>query len=291
MSNADVGLLVANELGTKVLDAIQFPIKLEIKPLVALLPDGGLGAASVEVEQREGDAPEFFEISKVFESHIVSLAQELNRGSLDLSQEMQEDIDALKAIAASVLDGTNVRDNMYSLMDRGAVKNALRQLFKTSAVDINIQWVRLEIEKPSLRLQNPIALERIVLKIQVQVKACVKIFGRRVCVTATSPNVRIEGRQALLKLFGQGSKILATPEFRDIDIVIKIKILGLSFDVRIGITTLINGQLQGQAPILIMDLSTFEQPVPFSNKRLRITGFDFPSVPDGLGVNTKIEIQ
>lgn len=291
MSASDISLVVSNILGKKVLDAIPFPIEMDISPTLAIAAGGELGDASIQAEQEDTQYPEVYALSAEFEKHILYVAEQAKNGTIDVSKEPPDEVAAVNVLAKRIFDGAQNIQKLYAAAEDDELRAALSKIIISSALKVSIQWIRLELEKPQLTLANPIVLGNMVAKVQAQIRACLKVLGKEVCVTVTSPKVRIEGRQALLSLFGQGPKIFASPRLSDIDIVIKIKILKWSFKIRIGVTDLANKQLQKQGPILLMDLSTFEQKIPYSSKQLRVAGFDFSGGADGLNVNARIEIQ
>jgi hypothetical protein len=151
--------------------------------------------------------------------------------------------------------------------------------------------VKVEVGKPVLALGNPIVMSKMTFKVQARVKGCIKVLGKKYCATVTSPWVHLEAREGLLELSSAGARISVLPQFRDLDIVVKIRIWKWTIEIRVGVTTLVNKQLRKQGPIQMLDLSAFEQAIPYSTKKVAFESVDFPSDPSGLVVSASMTIK
>lgn len=285
---ADAELLVTSALGMKVLNAIDFPLLIEVSPTAAASSSAepSLGEADVVDIQPGADRPGeavvgIPEIDEAFEAVIVRAVNDFRDGTLDPRGLDADERAALEVLAARSAAEANLR---VALRTGGQdTEAALRQLIAAPRLEFDVLWVKFEVEsRPTLRLATPIELGAMTTRIQAKFEACIRVFGRRICVRPTTPRIRIDNRRALLDLAGAGPVVTATPRFEDVDLVIKISILGFSFTIRIGVTGLVNAQLRKQGPIELLNLSTFEQPVPYSTKRLKIDAFDFVTDPRGL---------
>lgn len=283
---SDASVLIATAAAKKLVDAIDFPLMMQI-------PSGrsiGLGEADLGIAASDG-APgddEIPEISSGFEAFIGDMAKRAIDGTIDSRAGTAEELAALKVI------GQNLEaKGEGGLYGKGTddVKKALGVLLTKRSVSFDVQWVKLELDKPTVQMANPITASKIGCRVQVRVKACIRIFGRKICVTVTSPRIRLEARAATLALSGAGAKVMAQPAFKDLDVVIKIRIWKWTFSIRIGVTGLVNEQLRRQGPILIADLSALEQDIPYSRKRLAIAGFAFGTDPKGLQIDATMKVQ
>jgi hypothetical protein len=289
----DVGVLVATALARRVMDAIPFPISIRIPSARAEQEgDGELGEADLEFTpirtEGEDDLPELSEINDTFASGISEMVQRVREGTVDESSADPAQLKALKALAA-VLDANPDKAAFYQA-NPGDIDAALTELVSKRWVDVNVEWVKVEIERPLLTLSNPILLSNMVVHVQAKVKACIKVLGKKFCATVTSPRLRLEARQARLELGSSGAKVTALPQFKDLDIVLKIKIWKWTVKVTVGITGLVNKQLRKQGPIQLLDLSAFEQTIPYSTKRVTFESFEFPADPKGLLARASMKV-
>lgn len=288
----DVSVLIATSLARKVVDAIPFPVLIRIPS--TLMKDGEeqLGEAELEFikagSEREEDVPELSEINEAFAVGITEMVQRVRDGTVDESSADPEQLKALKALA-SVLDANPDKGAFYKA-DPGEIDRALSELVSKKWVSVEVEWVKVEIDKPAVTLSNPILLTGMVFHVQARVKACIKVLGKKYCATVTSPRIRLEARQGRLELGSIGAKVTALPQFKDLDIVLKIKIWKWTIKVSIGITTLVNKQLKKQGPIQLLDLSAFEQNIPYSTKRVSFDSLDFPADPKGLVTRAAMKI-
>lgn len=285
---SQVGLLVEKAVGEAALDAIQFPISLRVPSALTTGEGEDIGAAEIEVTFGEGAEPT--ELGVEFERFITEMAQGVQDGSVDVEALPADQLKALRTIAASFKEGRNPRSGPMTAGNQQEIRDALGVLVNKKTVSLDIEWVKIDVEKPAITLDNPIVLSGMVVHVQARVKACVKV-GVQFCAKITSPRIRLEARRLNLALSGQGPKVMAMPSFNDLDFVLKIKIYKWSFDVRIGITSIVNGQLRKQGALQILDMSFLQQQIPYSTKKARISGFSFPSNPAGLDVKASLSFD
>jgi hypothetical protein len=284
---SDASVLIATTAAKKLVDAIDFPLQLQIPPGRS---SAGLGEAELTITA--GDGPlgddEMPEISGPFEAFIGDMAKRAMDGTLDARTGNAEQLAALKVIGKTL-----AQKGEGALYAKGAdeVKKALGVLITKASVSFEVQWVKVQMDRPTVLMANPITASKIGVYVQARVKACIRIFGRRVCVTVTSPRIRLEARAATLSLSGAGPRVMAQPAFKDLDIVIRIRIWKWTFSIRIGITGLVNEQLRRQGPILVADLAALEQDIPYSRKKLVIASFAFATDPKGLLIDASMKVQ
>jgi hypothetical protein len=277
----DVKVLVDAALGQKVIDAINFPVVIQL-PSRGSLPSETVGDADIRGVDQTPAGPSTLEITELGESfseEILRLAQEMKLGHFDpaLKKTEPEAWEAISAIAAIEGDRrqvliSNPSDDVGALIGKMLGK----------AVSVEVLWVKFEASKPTLTLGNPIRLSNVVVYVQAKIEACIKILGKKFCVRVTSPRVRIEGRQATIALASRGAVVVGTPRFDDVDIVIRVKIWKFTYNIRVGITGIVNAQLQKQGPVKVLDLSALEQDVPYSNKKLHVDAIDVFQDPVGM---------
>ncbi|WP_292044634.1 hypothetical protein [Massilia sp. UBA6681] len=288
MSDPDVRLLISTLLAQKILNGIDFPIVTTVNPFAS--PHGlPLGEAEIAVAPTSSDLPDFFELSAAIEDFLVDIAAQVRDGTIDTTGEDPQLLEDLRLIGSKIPGPGKSTTEIFKESATSAVGEAIARILNTKSLKVTVNWVRVEMEKPALVLGNPIVLNDTAVKVQAQIRGCIKII-KEFCATVTSPRVRIEGRKISLNLRPQGTKIFATASVDDIDIVVKIKILKWSFEIRIGITGIVNGQLKKEPPIEIVDLSSFEQAIPFSNKKARISDISISSA-EGLLITATMKVS
>lgn len=294
--DGDVHLLVDAMMGQRILNAVMWPVRLrfpaEGKGERALLMPAGVAAGAPAGVMTEVPV----DIVEVSESTASSTAVEIP----ELSQHIDKVLRNLATGPAATLGtGSLVPSGPpapQSLRDfvagspqpataKAAKEFAMNALSK-GALSVSINWVTAEVKKPDLTLKNPIKLSNAECTLQAQFKAC--IYGH--CVSPTTPKVTITGRTIELRLGAKDGVVTGVPSVDDVDITIKVKILSWLFDVRIGVTKVINAALAAMAPIALFDLKALEQTIPYSTKKLKIGMVAFPAVQQGLMINTGMQI-
>ena len=289
----DVGVLIATSLARKVVDAINFPVLVRIPSARTEDEDGEeLGDADLEFFRAAGegetDDPELSEINETFSAGISEMVQRVREGTVDESSADPDQLKALKALAR-VMDANPDKAAFYQA-DPEEIDRALSELVSKRWVSVDVKWVKVEAGKPVVTLSNPILLTDMTFQVQARVKACIKVLGKKFCATLTSPRIRLEARQGRLELASRGATVTVLPQFKDLDIVLKIRIWKWTIKVRIGITGLVNKQLRKQGPIQLLDLSAFEQSIPYSTRRVTFDSLEFPADPKGLAVRASMKI-
>jgi len=288
MNSSDVTVAIASALGSRMIEAISFPIVQRVTPsFTTESPHDN----EVDFEISQTNTPlgtHDTELSKAIETGLLDAARGLRDGSVDSSKEDPATVEALRVLARKLFDGVSSEGGQVALDPE--ISAALNTLLKKPAISFKVGWVDLRMERPKLTLGNPITLTNMLLHARANVVGCIRLFGKDYCKDVTSPWIKVRGDRANLSLRGDGTKVFATASFSDIDIIITITILGFSFDIPIGITKIVN-KAMGNKPIEIMDLSMFEQKVPYSDKKLRIREIDFPNVAGSLNLSTSFDIM
>jgi hypothetical protein len=288
----DVEVLVADIIAQKILNAIDFPVLIKVPNAKVESEDSALGEAEIEIvytQSKSSDDAYVHEVSRSFEDFLLEVAKDVRDGAIDLGSEDLGQVKAMQVIAGAISGGGNPESEIQIAGDE--VREALVNVITKATVSVDIDWIKVEAEKPVLRLGNPISLSSMVCKVQARIRACIRVLGKKICVSLTTPRMRLEGREANLALSSQGAITFAQAQFKDLDFVIKIKIWKWSFEIRIGITSLVNKQLRKQGPLQILDLSPLEQPVPFSAMKVKIHGLSYSSKDAGLLVGVDMEVK
>ncbi|WP_152236919.1 hypothetical protein [Xanthomonas sp. LMG 12460] len=292
-ASEDVSILIATSLARRVVDAIQFPIQIKT-PAARTQEEGGnrLGDAELEFikvgSEREEGVPEISEMSETFAAGIMEMVQRVRDGEYDESSADPAQLNALRTLMA--VQDANPGNSVFFKVSSDEIDGALSELVSKRSVSIDVEWVKVDVEKPLLTLSNPILISDMTMHVQAKVSACIKLLGKKYCASLTSPRIRLEARQGFLELESRAAKVTVVPRFKDLDIVVKIKIWKWTVKIKVGITGIVNKQLNKQGPIQVLDLSLFEQQIPFSSKRVSFDSFDFPADPKGLSVRASMRI-
>lgn len=284
----DARVMLATAAARKLVDAINFPLLIQIPAARA----AGLGQADIEVASGDASAQsddnEVPEISQEFEQFIATMAQRAVDGTLDGRAGTSEQLAALKTIGGYL--GGNKERALYG-PEADEVKAALAVLVTRMSISVEVQWVKVELDRPTVTMANPIVANQFACRVQARVRACLKLYGKKVCVSVTSPRIRLEARAATFALSAAGARVLGQPSFNDLDIVIKIRIWKWTYSIRIGVTSLVNEQLRKQGPIQIADLGPLEQGIPYSGRKLAISSLSFADVTEGLGIDAVMQVK
>lgn len=289
-----IELLVANSLGSGVLDAIDFPLTIRI-------PERSLDESSDAIDEAASSHPVpskdkpsadnfVSELSESAEEAVLDAVRSYRNGTLDVSSIDKDQLDAIKTLSDQITDDNNIKAGILN-GDKARVRNALEVLVSKGWFKFNVLWVKIVVNKPGLTLGNPISLNGMKITVQVKVEACVKILWKWVCATWTSPKVGLEARTARVELSGKGATVVGLPQFQDLDIVLKFTVLGHTFEIKIGVTTIVNNELKKKGPVEIVDLSGLEQEVPYSKKKIKLSQLSFPQNGAGLMIKGSVVIQ
>ena len=150
---------------------------------------------------------------------------------------------------------------------------------------VTIRWVKVTVvRRPSAALGNPIRIGNLNLKVQAKVRVCVRIFGRNLCTDVTSPNVEFQAQEVRVDLQMRGLQIWAVPSIKNIDLVIRVRILGVSFTFTIGVTGVVNGML-GDKSVMVFDAAALRFPLPTLNRAFAVTAVEIPAATGATTVN------
>jgi hypothetical protein len=276
-----------------VLEAVPFPIHIQFPSLVGEA-GAGLGPADVLSIGASADDPEalaFAEIGEAFAEALLRLTEAWKKGEVETAAATPEERALFEALAAlpTARSGVFINRDIGPLLQ--AVLGSMQMDLDKRGPSVDVKWIKLDVtERPTLTLGNPVSLAHIVVHVQARIEACIKVLGKKFCASATSPRVRIEGREALIDLTNRGALVNGTPRFKDVDIVIRIKLWKWTYDIRVGVTGRINDQLRKAGPIKLIDLSAMEQNVPYSSSKIQIESIAVAPDPRGLlaSVTTRI---
>lgn len=166
--------------------------------------------------------------------------------------------------------------------DSAAFAPALAEsLARVASVDL--RWVKVTVvRRPSASLGNPIRIGNLNLKVQARIRVCVRVFGRNYCTDITSPNVEFQAQEVRVALQTRGLQIWAVPSIRNIDLVIRVRILGVSFTFTIGVTGVVNGMLRDKS-VMVFDAAALRFPLPTLNRAFGVTAVE---IPEATGATT-----
>ena len=168
--------------------------------------------------------------------------------------------------------------------DRAAFAPALADALARVA-SVSIRWVKVTVvRRPSAALGNPIRIGNLNLKVQAKVRVCVRIFGRNPCTDVTSPNVEFQAQEVRVDLQTRGLQIWAAPSIKNIDLVIRVRILGVSFTFMIGVTGVVNGMLRDKS-VMVFDAAALRFPLPTLNRAFAVTAVEIPAATGATTVN------
>jgi hypothetical protein len=170
----------------------------------------------------------------------------------------KKDRDALRVAVTDLLSG--------SVQLTGQLEQTLAR-----ARGLRVKWVETRIlTRPKATVADPIRLADLVLTIRASFEFCVNLLGHERCVSLTTPRIRLEGRRLDIVLSIQSPKLLGRPRFKDLDIVFRFKILGKTFRLKIGVTTIVNKALVKGDPLVILDLGSLTLPIFSTNKNFKV---------------------
>lgn len=150
---------------------------------------------------------------------------------------------------------------------------------------VSIRWVKVTVvQRPSASLGNPIRIGNLRLKVQAKARVCVRIFGRNACTDVTTPNVEFQAREVRVDLQTRGLQIWAVPSIKDIDLVIRVRILGVSFTFTIGVTGVVNRLLRDQSA-MVFDATALRFPLPTLGRAFAVTAVEIPGAAGATTVN------
>lgn len=277
---AGLGDIIINGL----LDQLSYPFKVQ-------LPSGGAGAPlEGEFAAEHAWAPD--------DGSADAVEDEADIGGAILAAAVQGYLDAEEGGAPDPSDrelydliasrmGPSLAATEDSVMaaleaDSAAFAPALAESLARIA-SVSIRWVKVTVvRRPSAALGNPIRIGNLNLKVQAKVRVCVRIFGRNVCTDVTSPNVEFQAQEVRVDLQTSGLQIWAVPSIKNIDLVIRVRILGVRFTFTIGVTGVVNGLLRDKS-VMVFDAAALRFPLPTLGRAFAVTAVD---IPGGSGATT-----
>lgn len=263
---ADLTIAVDSSLARDLFASLDYPFRMRVGDKA--LSDVPLaGGAELDWDADVGSFPEDqiadFDAGPLLEATVQGYFEQ------GLAAKFVADADDAEAAAlvAAYADGIvpDSPDAVAKVLERMAADDAFAakaKAFFEARLDSGVEWVEAELsQKPDVAMGNPLTLGGLRFAVRARLKGCIRIFGREVCVTVTTPWIRFEGRRAALFLEVAGKQIYGRAKVSDIDFVWRIRILRWTITIRVGVTGLINGQLARQRPLLA-DFGTVAIAVP-----------------------------
>ncbi|MES2627044.1 MAG: hypothetical protein V4628_17285 [Pseudomonadota bacterium] len=276
MSNGNLFLLVTNEFAKQTLDAVSFPVKIAIPDSLPETGDFSLGEAKIDIAD-EGRANGYADD----EDRTAVLLRE------GQTQADDEDVEIFNAYKVDANDPLPEEGKTRRL---GKFRKTLLQPFKR-ILSVELVWVKMEVDKPDFVLSDPILIKDMVVRIQVQFRACAKMFGKKITKIFTTELITLEARQLELALHTSGAKVSVLPSFTDVDVMLNFSMLGFAFTSQPGITSIVNKQLHKRGAFEILDLSSFEKGIPFSSSKLRVASIVIAPDQKGLIINMAMSVS
>jgi hypothetical protein len=148
---------------------------------------------------------------------------------------------------------------------------------QTAKRGVEIDWIKIIVVKePGAELGNPIRIKNLTLKVQARARLCVRLFGKDRCINATTPKVEFQAHEVRVALDKRGEQIWAVPSVKDLDLVIRVRILGIKFTFTIGVTKVTNRFLRSKST-MIFDAQTLAFPLPTFKLAFSIRDITIPS--------------
>lgn len=269
---SDLSISVDSSLLTKLFGSLNYPWRKRFEPKFTLGDDYEAGEVTVDVIEQGGDDAEADTDSNLFVDDLIETYSKESKNSPTNAAEKAL-FELLSPYSRGEIRSTS--ELRTALENDPARGDRLETFLKALDLSAGIEWVEFELARqPASNLGNPVALTDLHFAVRARAEACVKIFGKKHCLHFTTPWIRFEGERAQVELVVDQLRIIGRPSVRNIDFVITIKILGIKFKVKIGVTSHINRYLADQQPVL----------ADFSNIAIKIPGLDLTYTPKSVTV-------
>jgi hypothetical protein len=288
---ADLIATVTSSLTQDLFGSLDYPYRMRIDDKMAVDASPDAGEVTIDwlpngsTEENHGFEADF---EPLLDALIVSV---LDQRPNKLLASDEEDAEAAALVEPYIGDDASSRSAQVVMikerMEQDAAFATKFQGFLQSRLSTGIDWVEAELSQmPNSAMGNPLSLSNLRMAVRAKAKACIRVFGREYCISATSPWIRFEGRRAALFLDVVGLRIYGRARVTDLDFVMTIRILGREIRIRIGVTGLVNRQLERQRPLLA-DFATVAITVPGVSRVYRPTALAIPTST----TETRIEVD
>ncbi|MDN3646344.1 hypothetical protein QWY75_09040 [Pontixanthobacter aestiaquae] len=295
----DLAMIIGSTLAQDLFGALKYPYRMRVDGNVKSAAKGGnpdfpvAEGEDAEITFLDGDTSSD---DDAFEANFDGVLDAIIDAYLDQESgqglvSADSDAEAHALVAPYAVDESSSRSkSISSIRQRMEDDDEFGQKFSdfaSSRFEAGIDWVEAELSKrPDPAMGNPVTLSNLKIAVRARAKACIKVFGRKFCVKATSPWIRFEGKQAAVHFDVDGAKIYGRGQVSKLDFVMTIKILRWRIKVRIGVTGIVNRQLSKQRPLL-MDFSSVRVKVPGVGLKYSISSVDMPAS----GTETRIVLD
>lgn len=277
----DLVISVGSSLATDLFGSLNYPFRMRVEGN-AFMAEAASLAGEADLDWLPPDSPvEDGGFEADFEPLLTATIEAyLESQSPSAFVTAEEDSEAAALIEPYLGDagpsGPPTAGAVLSRMADDAAFTGKFETFLKGRLGAGIDWIEAELSQmPNAAMGNPLTLRDLRLAVRAKAKACIRVFGREICASATSPWIRFEGQQAALFLDVEGTKIFGRARVSDIEFVLKIRIFGRDIKIRIGVTGLLNRQLAGQRP-LVADLGTVRITVPGLQRVYQPTSVSIP---------------
>lgn len=291
MNTESIKIDINDGVADLILSAINFPAVIDITPQKSAFTDQAtLGEVSADFTEEESDT-ELDELGAALDSVLLDGIESYRNGSLIDDVLTSEEKEFLTSFEQELQSSKNeLTAERYIATAEGT--KLVEKLIRSKRFKFEVVWAKLTIaDRPNLQLANPIVVSGISTRVQVKVKACVRIFGRWRCLKITTPRLRFDAKKVNVALQGRSSELLGYPSFNNLDFVITIRIFGFRFKIKIGLTTIVNRELRKKGPVTVIDLSDFSQDIPYSSAKLKIKEISPIASSSSLGVEAVLGLS
>lgn len=159
------------------------------------------------------------------------------------------------------------------------IKKAFKEAWPT-IWDAAKSWVKrhLKIETKDAQLKirsqpeavvgSPVELRNLDFDVRIKFRGCVKFLGKWYCSDWVQiPWIHLTAAAVYYDLTTSGVKVLGRPRVSNLDIVVTLKFFGKTYEIKIGITGIVNGDLKDSPPDEIFDASTLAVEIASFKKR------------------------
>lgn len=266
-AGSDLRAAVDTSLITKLFDSLSYPWTMHIPGLREDL------SQTVDhetfIEEGAGDPGDEVLGEDLLTNAIDAFIAIRQKASLQTKTEIEKSLEDLFAdyVAAGQRGEDELRAAIIDGIGKDQQKFAERfETFLQRGPKVEVKWAEVRMsKKPAASMGNPITFTHLEFEVRAKVEACIKVFGKKYCASATTPWTHFKAENAHIAIEVVGLKVRARPRVKNLDLEIKIKIWKWTYTIRIGVTTHVNNMLDRVTPTLL-DLTGKSFPVPALNR-------------------------
>jgi len=281
----ELRLVIDKAFGDKYFSEITWPYVKTIYPSKSL--NASSADADIDVTHDESNTPgEFTDLfSSDIEDQLTDFLLESDENTLPNG--VLKDLATALAQKSKKSTKEDIKATLPNVLNENpALADALGAEIK-KWIDVDVRWVKVRVnKKPLVTISNPITLTNLDLGVKAELRACVKIGKWRCTGYFTVGYINLAARQLALNLYPVPPELLGQPKFNDLDIVIKFKLFGKTFKVKVGITSIVN---KGLDPVVVADFSSFEIDVIDTKRQFKVDKIVPTASNDGLAISVALK--